>query len=160
MATPATYVSKPSRARAISLDCFVPVPRGAAANSPPPLSWPIKDPNDILDYQLDVSAAIIGDPGDGIATIDVTISPNNPGDLTLNSVAADGTNVVLWLSAGQVGTVYVVTVLIGMTSGRTLQRSILLPVLPLSILPIPPMAIETDSGLVITDQSGNPVLSS
>jgi hypothetical protein len=158
MSTPATHVSKPSTARVVVLDSFIPVPRGAAAVAPPPLNWPTKDPGDVLDYGFDISPALVGNPGDSIATLDIAISPDNPGDLTLNSASADGSVVVLWLSAGQVGTVYVITLVIGTTSGRTLQRSILLPVLYLSTPAIPPTAIETNAGLVITDQNGNPVL--
>lgn len=160
MGTPASYVAKPSRARRIALDCFVPVPRGAAAVVPPPLNWPTKDPADILDYELDISAALTGNDGDKIATLDVTIAPANPGDLTTNSAAADGSVIVIWMSGGQAGTVYVVTVLISTTSGRTLQRSILLPVLSLSTPPVPPASLQTETGLIITDQNGNPVLSS
>ena len=158
MPTPATHVSKPSSARVVVLDSFIPVPRGAAAAAPPPLNWPTKDPGDILDYGFDISPAVVGNPGDSIATLDVTISTNNPGDLTMNSASADGSVAVLWLSAGQTGTVYVITIVIGTTSGRTLQRSILLPVLFLSTPAIPPTAIETNAGLMITDQNGNPVL--
>lgn len=158
MPTTATHVSKPSTARVVVLDSFIPVPRGAAAVAPPPLNWPTKDPGDILDYGLDISPALTGNQGDSIATLDIAISPNNPGDLTLVSASADGSVAVLWLSAGQSGTVYVVTIAIGTTGGRTLQRSILLPVLFLSTPPIPPTAIETSAGLVITDQNGNPVL--
>lgn len=158
MFTPATHVSKPSAARTVQLDSFIPVPRGATAVAPPPLNWPTKDPGDVLDYVFDASPALIGNPGDTIETLDVTISPNNPGDVVLKSAAADGSSVVLWLSSGQSGSVYVVTIIIGTSSGRTLQRSILLPVLFLSTPPVPPTAIQTSAGLMITDQNGNPVL--
>jgi len=158
MSTPASHVSKPSSARIVVLDSFIPVPRGAAAAAPPPLNWPTKDPGDVLDYGFDISPALVGNPGDGIATLDVTIAPNNPGDLALISGSADGSVAILWLSAGQAGTVYVVTIVIGTTSGRTLQRSILLPVLYLSTPSVPPTAIQTSTGLIITDQNGNPVL--
>ena len=158
MSTPASHVSKPSSARSVVLDSFIPVPRGAAAAAPPPLNWPTKDPGDVLDYGFDISPALVGNPGDGIATLDVTIAPNNPGDLALISASADGSVAIMWFSAGQPGTVYVVTVAIGTTSGRTLQRSILLPVLYLSTPSVPPTAIQTSTGLIITDQNGNPVL--
>jgi hypothetical protein len=158
MPTPATHVSKPSTARMVAVDSFIPVPRGAAAVAPPPLNWPTKDPGDILDYGFDISPALVGNPGDSIATLDITITPNNPGDLTLSAAAADGSTAVLWLSGGQAGTVYVVTISIGTSAGRALQRSVLLPVLALSTPGIPATAIETNAGLVITDQNGNPVL--
>jgi hypothetical protein len=158
MSTPAAHVWKPSNARTVVLDAFIPVPRGSAAVAPPPLNWPTKDPSDVLDYQFDISLAVAGNDGDSIATLDVTVEPANPGDLTLNSASADGTMAVLWLSGGQAGIVYTITLVIATTNGRTIQRSILLPVLYLSVPPIPPNALITDAGVTLTDQNGNPVL--
>lgn len=158
MATPATHVWKPSNARTLVLDSFIPVPRGSEAVAPPPLNWPAKDPTDILDYQFDISPALIGNDGDAISTIDVTIEPASPGDLSLRSASADGTVAVLWLADGQPGIVYTVTLAISTVNGRTVNRSILLPVLNLSVPPIPPNALLTDLGVVLTDQNGNPVL--
>lgn len=158
MVTPATPIWKPSSARTISLDAFVPAPRGSAATAPPPLNWPSKDPKDVLDYQLDITPALIGNDGDAIATLDVTITPDEAGDLALNSAHTDGACAVLWFSAGQAGTVYTVTVLISTSSGRTIQRSILLPVLSFSATAAQSNAIVTNAGLMITDQNGNPVV--
>jgi hypothetical protein len=160
MPTQATHVWKPSSARTVTLDSFIPVPRGAIASAPAPLNWPTKDPADVLDYQFDISPALIGNDGDAIQTLDATVSPANPGDLVLESATADGSVAVFWLSQGQAGTIYTVTIVISTTNGRTVQRSILLPVLSLSTPSVPTTAIETDTGLVITDQNGNPVLSS
>lgn len=160
MATPATHVWKPSSARTVQIDSFIPVPRGSTTVAPPPLNWPTKDPGDVLDYQMDISPAWAGNDGDSIATLDVTISPNSPGDLVLNSATTDGSRAVFWLSAGQAGTVYTVNIIISTTNGRALQRAILLPVLYLSVPPIPSTAIETNTGLVLTDQNGNPLLTS
>jgi hypothetical protein len=158
MPTPASHVWKPSTARTIVLDSFIPVPRGSAAIAPPPLNWPTKDPADVLDYQFDVSPALVGNDADAIETLDVSIEPANPGDLTLNSAMTDGPVAVLWLSGGQSGTVYTVNLMIGTANGRTINRTILLPVLYLSVPPIPPDALVTDAGIVLTDQNGNPVL--
>lgn len=158
MATPATHTWKPSTARTVVIDSFIPVPRGSTAVTPSPLNWATKDPNDVLDYRLDIAPAIVGNQGDSIATIDISIAPDQPGDLNLNSVTADGTTAVFWLSAGQAGTVYTVTIIIGTTNGRVLKRSVLLPVLLLSVPPVPSTAILTAAGAVLTDQNGNPVL--
>jgi len=158
MPTPATHVQKPSTARTVVLDAFIPVPRGSAAVAPPPLSWPIKDPSDVLDYRFNIAPALIGNEGDSISTLDISVSPDNPGDLTVDLVEADGATVVLWLSAGQAGTVYTVTILISTTNGRTLQRSVLLPVLPLSTPQVAADAIDISAGVVLTDQNGNPIL--
>lgn len=158
MPTPAPHVWKPSTARTIVLDSFIPVPRGSTAVAPPPLNWPTKDPADVLDYQFDISPALVGNDGDVIASVDVMIEPANPGDLTLNSVMTDGPVAILWLSGGQSGNVYVVNLAIGTANGRTINRTILLPVLYLSVPPVPPNALVTDVGMVLTDQNGNPVL--
>jgi len=160
MSTTLSHLWKPSHARLVTIDSFIPVPRGSAAAAPAPLNWPTKDPGDVLDYILDIGPAIVGNDGDGIATAEVSFSPSNPGDLTLQSTSADGSRIVLWLSGGQAGTIYTITFIITTTNGRSLQRSVLLPVLLLSVPVVPPTAIVTTSGVMLTDQNGNPVLSS
>ena len=160
MPTPATHVWKPSNARTVVLDSFIPVPRGSTALAPPPLNWPAKDPADVLDYQFDISPALVGNDGDAIATLDVTIEPANPGDLVLNSATTDGALAIVWLSGGQAGTIYTVNLVITTVNGRAINRTILLPVLYLSVPPIPPNALITDTGVALTDQNGNPVLTS
>jgi hypothetical protein len=159
MSTPANHVWKPSSARFTIIDSFIPVARGNSAIAPPPLNWPAKDPGDVLDYIFDIGPAIVGNDGDGIATLDVSLSPSNPGDLNVQNTATDGSRIILWLSQGQAGTIYTITFNISTTSGRSLQRSILLPVLSLSLPVILPTALITSAGVVLTDQNGNPVLS-
>jgi hypothetical protein len=148
MSMPATHVWKPSHARLVAIDSFVAVPRGSTPVAVPPLNWPAKDPGDVLDYLLDIAPAIVGNDGDGIATLDVTISPSAPGDLTLQSMTTDGSRVVLWLSEGQAGTVYTITFMIVTLSGRSLQRSVLLPVVLLSVPPIPPKSLTRNHAAV------------
>ena len=159
MSTPASHIWKPSTARLVTIDCFIAVARGSIAVSPAPLNWPAKDPGDVLDYILDITPAIVGNDGDGIATLDVSVTPANPGDLTIQSSTTDGNRIILWLSAGQAGTVYAVNFIVSMLSGRWLQRSILLPVILLSAPQVPSTALLTSSGLPLIDQNGNPVLS-
>jgi hypothetical protein len=158
MPTPASHVWKPSIARSVTIDSFVPVPRGSTAMAPPLLNWPVKDPGDTLDYEVDISPALIGNDGDSIATIDVTVAPDDPGDLSVSSTTADGRRCVFWLTEGQSGTIYTVTIIVGTTSGRTIQRSVLVPVLYLSVPSVPDGALETDTGTVVTDQNGNPIM--
>jgi hypothetical protein len=155
-----SHVWKPSNARLVTIDSFVPGPRGSSAVAPAPLNWPTKDPGDILDYILDIGPAIVGNDGDGIATLSVSLSPSNPGDLVLQSTTADGSRIILWLSEGQAGTIYTLTFAITTINGRSLHRSVLLPVLLLSTPVVPPNALITATGVVLTDQNGNPVLSS
>jgi hypothetical protein len=158
MPTLVSHVWKPSVARTITIDSFIAVPRGSAATNPIPLSWPSKDPGDILDYQLDIEPALIGNEGDSINSVDADIEPSQPGDLCLNNTAADGYKIILWLSAGQANVTYSVTVKVALASGRTLQRTMLLPVVAMSLPSVPANAIETTLGDPLTDQSGNPII--
>jgi hypothetical protein len=160
MATLVSHVWKPSKARIITIDSFVPVPRGTTATAPTPLSWPSKDPGDILDYQLDIEPALIGNEGDAIESVDVNVVPSQPGDLSTDNITADGCRIVVWFSSGQAGTTYSVTALVTMASGRTLQRSILLPVVAMSLPSFPINAIETTTFDPLTDQNGNPIVES
>ena len=157
MPTPATHVWRPSAARLITLDSFVPTPRGTQATALPLLAWPAKDPADILDYQFDITPALTGNRGDVIATLDVAVIPSAPGDLAVVSASADGARAVFWLGAGFAGTTYVVTITIGTHAGRTLARSVLLPVLALATQPVPDRALLTDAGLPLFDQNENPL---
>jgi hypothetical protein len=159
MLTPANHVWKPSTSRLVILDSFIPVVRGSATSAPPPLSWPAKDPGDVLDYIVDISAAILGNDRDSVAALDIAVSPANPGDVVVQSSSADGSRIVLWLAQGQAGIVYTITLSISMASGRMLERSVVLPVLMLSSPAVPENAITIGAGGMLTDQNGNPVLS-
>jgi hypothetical protein len=158
MATLVSHIWKPSKSRTITIDGFVPVPRGTTATVPTMLSWPSKDPGDILDYELDIEPALVGNEGDTIESVDVDIDPSQPGDLALDNVAADGYRIVIWLSSGQADTTYNVTVKTTLASGRTLQRTVLLPVLALSSPSVPQNAIETTTMDPLTDENGNPIV--
>lgn len=151
-------VWRPSVARRIVVDGFVPQPRGGVSQAPSTLAWPQKDPADVLDYELDIGPAIIGNEGDGIATVTITITPNGVGDLAASNIAADGSRVVFWLSAGVAGTIYVVNITVGTINGRILHRQALLPVQLSSLTPRLASALTTNAGATITDQYGNPVL--
>jgi hypothetical protein len=157
MPTVAPQIIRPSSARRVVLDGFVPTPLGSLATAPAALSWPAKDPGDVLDYEFDIAPALAGNDKDTIATLDVTIQPSATGDLTLASSAADGSVAVLWLAGGQAGTVYSVQVTIGTAAGRTIGRAIFLPVLALVSAAPPDSALTTADGAAVTDQSGNAI---
>lgn len=152
------HLWRPSESRVAVLDSFVPVARGSSAAPPPPMNWAAKDPHDILDYQFDIKPAIIGNDGDSITTVSISIFPESVDGLVVESSIADGSRVVLWISGGEAGTVYTVTLSISTSNGRTVHRSVLLPVLGLSSPTTPGNAIELGADLVLTDQNGNPVL--
>jgi hypothetical protein len=157
MTTSTTHLWRPSSARYVQIDGFVPVPRGPLVPPARPLVWPVKDPGDTLDYIFDIAPALTANSGDTIATLDVTISPDAVGDLALVSAAADGTRVVLWLTAGQALTTYVVTVTITTAGGRTLARSLALPVAALATVVPPLSGLTTQSGQPLTDPAGTPL---
>jgi hypothetical protein len=157
MPTIASHVIRPSNARSVVLDGFVPIPPGSLASMPAVLSWPAKDPQDVLDYEFDVSPALVGNADDRIATIDVTIQPSATGDLALISSTADGKTAVLWLTGGQVGTVYAVQITVGTTAGRVIGRTVYLPVLSLMSNTAPTSVLTTASGTTVTDQNGNAI---
>jgi hypothetical protein len=158
MGTPANYTWIPSTARVIVVDGFGMLPRGTIQYLQAPQSWPAKDPSDTLDFVLDISEAIAGNEGDSIATLDVQISPSNPGDLSVQSTSADGDQAILWLAGGIAGTVYAVTVNVGTNSGRMIARTVSLPVLSLASPPVMLQNSITDqTGAALTDQYGNPI---
>jgi hypothetical protein len=157
MSTPASHLWRPSNARYVQIDGFVPTPRGPQIPPATPLAWPPKDPGDTLDYVFDIAPALTANPGDTIATLDVSISPNNPGDLTLVSSSADGARAVLWLTAGQALTNYSVTVTVSTTGGRTLARSIALPVVALANVVVSESDLTTPDGQPLTDPTGTPL---
>ena len=149
MATAVSYRWQPTTTRVVTIDYCGPIPRGTLQTLPQLLAWPTKDPGDTLDYVVDYSEALAGDNGDAIETLDVVISPNQTGDLTLTTSGADGSQAILWLTGGQIGTTYSVTVSVTTNNGRSIVRTIYLPVVALSI--------QTSSGPAITDQSGAPL---
>lgn len=157
MTTPATHLWRPSNARYLQIDGFVPIPRGPQVPPPVALVWPVKDPGDTLDYVFDIGPALSANPGDTIGTLDVVISPAKPGDLTLVSASADGARAVLWLSGGFALTTYTVTIEITTAGGRVLARSVALPVQALASVPAPVNALTTPAGQALTDPAGSPL---
>jgi len=158
MSDSVSQVWRPSTARRVVLDGFAPVPRGASQATPPPLSWPAKDPADVLDYEFDISAALAGNERDAVVSVAVEPSPAGGGHLTVGEVSVDGPVVVVWLSGGQAGTTYLVQLTATTTSGRVLGRAVALPVLGLAASAAPVGSLQTAGGLTITDQNGNPIL--
>lgn len=153
-----TQVWRPSTARRVALDGFAPVPRGTSQLAPPLLAWPAKDPADVLDYELDITAAVAGHESDSVAAVDILSSPAGAGHLQVGAIAADGRVAVVWLSGGQAGTTYRLQVTVTTNSGRVLGRAIALPVLALAAQAPPAGALQTQGGAIVTDEDGNPIL--
>lgn len=157
MSTPANHLWRPSNARYLQIEGFVSTPRGPQIPPPKALVWPPKDPGDTLDYIFDISPALTANPGDSITTLDVQISPGNPGDLVTTSVLADGLRVVLWLSSGRPQVTYTVTIVVTTAGGRALSRSVALPVVPLASIVPPLSALTTPTGEALTEPTGSPL---
>ena len=80
------------------------------------LTWPNKDPADILDYQIDWSAAL---GTDTISTSAWTV----PAGFTITNQASTTTTTTVWLSGGPAG-VQRITNRITTAGGRTIERSV------------------------------------
>ncbi len=155
---------RPSNARAVVLDGYLPLPRGVAPPTVAPLSWPPKDPSDVLDYEIDASQALLGNDGDTVASLSVSVQP--PDELLPGQSFVDGQTAIVWFSGGVAGTTYVVQATLMTAAGRTIGRAILMPVQALATDAAPPAtpgasaqaALTTPAGVVVTDQNGAPVL--
>ena len=82
------------------------------------LTWPTKDPNDVLDYQLDWTARLGGD------TISTSTWLIASGDITIDSDSNTTTVTTVWLSGGTADTTVVVTNRIATSGGRTMDQSV------------------------------------
>lgn len=83
------------------------------------LSWPNKDPNEVLDYELSWARRLAD--GDTIAgstwLVDV-------GDVTVDSDTFTDTKATVWLSGGTVGTRCTLTNRVTTAGGRTMDQSV------------------------------------
>lgn len=80
------------------------------------LTWPNKDPSDVLDYQIDWSAAL------GTDTISAS-TWTAPAGYTIDSSSNTPTTTTVWLRGGPVG-VNKITNRITTAGGRTIERSV------------------------------------
>ena len=80
-------------------------------------NWPIKDPDDVLDYSIDWTARLAGD----------TISSSIwivPAGITKDSDSNTDSISTIWLSAGTVGQRYNITNRITTVAGRTIDNTV------------------------------------
>lgn len=85
------------------------------------LSWPAKDPNDVLDYTLVWNLRL--PEGDSIQSSLWFTDSTSPG-LVMDSDSFDTETATVWLSGGVVGTTYRVTSRITTANGRTMNQSV------------------------------------
>jgi hypothetical protein len=82
----------------------------------PPLDWPFKDPDEVLDYEIDWSDRL---DGDTISSSDWEIEAG----ITEGSTSNTTTVTKIWLSGGTIGEKYVLTNRIVTAGGRTMDQS-------------------------------------
>lgn len=123
-------MSETSANRALSLD-----PPWQAA-----LAWPMAQPADVLDYSLDVSAAL-ADIGSTLAGISVSAAPSGAGELTVNSASFSGGVITVWLAGGVPSRSYTVQIVATTADAQELTWFVALPIDPAQAvppIPVPP----------------------
>lgn len=104
----------------------------------PTLYWPTAQPDDFLDYGLDLSAPM-NDSSDSIVSAAVSVSPSGSGELTLSYLTCASSVVTFWASGGVAGRSYFVKVDVTTLHGREFEFLVGLSISPvLAIFPIPP----------------------
>jgi hypothetical protein len=104
----------------------------------PRLCWPCREPDDVLDYAFDVSAAL-ADVTDSVTSASVSIMPSGPGELTVSELSVAGGVATFWLSGGVAGRAYAVRIEVSTGGGRTFEWLPGIAVDPaLATYPVPP----------------------
>jgi hypothetical protein len=86
------------------------------------LTWPNKDPDEILDYILDWTDRL------GDDSISTSAWPDPPDGITIDSDSFDLTSTLIWLSGGVADEQYLFTNRIETAGGRTMDQSVKLKV--------------------------------
>lgn len=98
------------------------------------LSWPFKDPDEILDFDIDWTSRLLSadeledgvtTPTDAIATSTFTLSA---GSLTKGVDTYSSTRTKVWLSGGEEGESYQILNRITTTGGRTMDQTVKLKI--------------------------------
>lgn len=85
------------------------------------LTWPTKDPSDVLDYEVDWSSWLA--TGDEIVSVTNTITGDDSA-LVIDTESNTTSAATVWLSGGTVGRTYTVTCRIITAGGRTAERDV------------------------------------
>lgn len=87
------------------------------------LAWPSKDPNEVLDYEIQWSPRLRSDT---ISTSTFSLTTAN--GLAINSQSNTTTTSTVWLSGGTVGGTAVINCRITTAAGRTMDQSVSLEI--------------------------------
>jgi hypothetical protein len=86
------------------------------------LEFPSKDPDEVLDYQIDWAAKLA--QAESISTSTFTVD----GGVTVQSSSNTTTTTTVWLSAGNEGAVANILNRITTSGGRTMDQTVALPI--------------------------------
>jgi hypothetical protein len=81
------------------------------------ITWPYKDPDEVLDYEIDWTAKLTG--GDTITSSSWTV----PAGITKDSSTFTTSTATIWLSDGTIGETYLLTNEVTTAAGRTMDQS-------------------------------------
>jgi hypothetical protein len=136
-------------------------PRGLNA-APMPLSFPNKEAGKTLDYAVDFSQELAGNPGVIVAFVVVAL-PVGPGSLVFSNQNFVGMVASFFVGGGVAGMNYTLTVTASLADGRAVPANVNLYVLPAPApanpaVTVAPAAVITDGlGDVITTAAGAPI---
>lgn len=86
--------------------------------SAPLRRWPVAEPEDLLDYSLDITA-LLADVADTVISAQVSVSPSGLGELAASGLAVAGGVVTLMLGGGVCGRDYVIQIACQTEAART-----------------------------------------
>ena len=88
------------------------------------LVWPSKDPDEVLDYEINWTARLAGDTISSSEWVLPTADAVDP--LVLDSDNNDTTSATAWLSGGKLGKSYEITNRVVTATGRTMDQIVVL----------------------------------
>jgi hypothetical protein len=106
----------------------------------PPWCWPMAEPDDVLDYSIDITAAL-ADVADALDTVTLAVSPWGAGELVASQLIVAGGVITGWLGPGLAGRNYIVRIEGLTVAGRTFEWFVDLLIDPDRVafpLPLPP----------------------
>jgi hypothetical protein len=120
---------------------------------PPPwqqrLEWPTSEPDDSLDYAIDITAAL-ADVGDTLVSATAAVEPSGAGELIPSRISISGGIITLWLSNGVAGRIYVIRITANTTASREFSFYVTLPISLNTALGLPPPPPVADFGTPIS----------
>ena len=142
----------------VSPDRTIVIPAKQAAYGILPMaprwSWDVAEPEDSLDYGLDITAPL-ADVSDTIVAFVASVYPWGEGELTLSAPQLDGNVIGLTAAGGMAGRPYVVRIQVATTAGRRLTWRIGLPI-DASAGPLPPAPVNSGFGSAINWPANGP----